>query len=318
MRERLRLIGLGLLLVVTVGTVYSVVKAQAAARLFATLTSNLNSGISTPVTCTQNGNGCYLDVQVAGGGGTFTGPVLLPDGTNGAPSLSFTNNQDRGLFNDTGNSGIGLTVGGVQRALFNVGGLYLNGIVNLPSTGQVGWSSAGYLLANDTTLTRGGAAGKLTLTGTTPMLQLGGTTSSFPALKQLGSGMQIRSADDSGTAVMYGRFGASNMWATDVSPTISSGFGTSPSIPTPNGSSAFTINVGTGGTATAGVIGLATATTGWNCHVTDITAASGHTGLRTYITASTTTTATVESQNSAGAATAWAASSILRVSCFAY
>jgi len=49
----------------------------------------------------------------------------------------------------------------------------------------------------DTTLTRS-AAGKLSLSGTTPVLQLGGTSASFPSLKRDTVFVQLRLADDSG------------------------------------------------------------------------------------------------------------------------
>jgi hypothetical protein len=100
-------------------------------------------------------------------------------------------------------------------------------------------------------------------------------------------------------------------------PTISSGFGTSPSVVASNGTLSFEVNVGTGGSATSGVIGLPTATTGWHCDATDITTASS-TVFLTKQTASSTTTATVGNFNTAGAAAAWVASDKLRVSCFAY
>lgn len=102
-------------------------------------------------------------------------------------------------------------------------------------------------------------------------------------------------------------------------PTISSGFGTTPSVAANNGPAAFTINVGTGGSATAGVVGLPTAATGWNCWVNDITAAAANVGYNTRQTASSTTTATFQNQTtSSGAAVAWGVSDILRVSCLAY
>lgn len=41
----------------------SPVSAQAAQRMFASLTSQLASGRSTPILCTANGTGCYLQVQ---------------------------------------------------------------------------------------------------------------------------------------------------------------------------------------------------------------------------------------------------------------
>lgn len=102
---------------------------------------------------------------------------------------------------------------------------------------------------------------------------------------------------------------------TTTAPTISSGFGTTPSITTPNSTAAFTINVGTGGTATSGVISLVAASNGWACFVTDettpganFTKQSGH----------TTNTVTFTNYNSAGTATAWTASDILLVHCWAF
>jgi hypothetical protein len=103
-------------------------------------------------------------------------------------------------------------------------------------------------------------------------------------------------------------------------PTISSGFGTSPSIANNNGSGAFQVNVGTGGTATNGVISTpVTATTGWICAVNNLTAALGHRADNTIQTASTTTTITIENQTkSSGAAVAWTASDIVNLLCLAF
>lgn len=101
-----------------------------------------------------------------------------------------------------------------------------------------------------------------------------------------------------------------------TSPTISSGFGTSPTVPNKNGPASFTINVGTGGVATAGVIGVPAATTGWVCDVSNLTAKLGHRADNTVQTASTTNTISVENQTvSTGAAVAWTASDILQIKC---
>lgn len=104
---------------------------------------------------------------------------------------------------------------------------------------------------------------------------------------------------------------------TRTDPTISSGFGTSPSITAANGTAAFTINVGTGGTASSGVLAMPTATTGWACHVENITGTLGNVAnQRTVVIGTTTTTVTVENQTiSTGAVAAWAASSILLMMC---
>lgn len=245
-------------------------------------------------------------IYILGRGGVFTSPVLYPDGSAAAPSIAFASDPTKGLYS-AGSNLVGLAIAGAGRHLFG-GSSYA--IVS--DSAQLIFG-----VSQDTTLARGGAAGKLTLTGTTPMIQLGGTTSSSPALKQSGTSLQARLADDSGFAPLTGSTitatvsiatsGSGTLLYSATAPTISSGFGTSPSVSGNNGTAAFEINVGTGGTATSGVIGLPTATTGWNCYVNDIT-----TNVATRQTASSTTSATVT------AASAWTASDKLRVSCFAY
>lgn len=113
--------------------------------------------------------------------------------------------------------------------------------------------------------------------------------------------------------------GGANLTFSGGTPTISSGFGTGASV-TAGTASAFRINVGTGGTATAGVVGLPTAATGWVCDVQDLTATDANAGnVRTVQTATSTTTATVENQTiSTGAAVAWTASDVLALKCVAY
>ena len=95
-----------------------------------------------------------------------------------------------------------------------------------------------------------------------------------------------------------------------TAPTISSGFGTSPTI-TGATTAAFTINVGTGGTASSGVITLPTATNAWACAVSD-------TGTTTITKVSAKTTSSITLTNytmSSGATAAWSASSLVDVIC---
>lgn len=92
-----------------------------------------------------------------------------------------------------------------------------------------------------------------------------------------------------------------------TAPTISSGFGSTPSIVSNNGSAAFQINVGTGGSATSGVIGLPSATNGWSVQCADVT----HADVTTQ-TASSQTTATVTG------ASAWTASDKLNCTAHAF
>jgi hypothetical protein len=106
------------------------------------------------------------------------------------------------------------------------------------------------------------------------------------------------------------------LWSSSA-PTISSGFGTSPSIVSSNGTSIFKVNVGTGGTATGGVIAMPAAATDWVCDVKNITAlAANRANQWTVQTASTSTSVTVQNQTiSTGAALAWTASDILLLKC---
>lgn len=102
-------------------------------------------------------------------------------------------------------------------------------------------------------------------------------------------------------------------------PTVSSGFGTSPTIA--GRAVSFEVNVGTGGAASSGVIAMnATANQSWNCSVTNITSnAANRAGQWTVQTTGGQTTVTVQNQTiSTGAALAWTASDILRLNCAAH
>jgi len=177
---------------------------------------------------------------------------------------------------------------------------------------------------NGTTLTDS-ASGKLLITGTVPAVQFGGTTNAFPELAGAGNGLLANYADGTSFCAVelgplqFGRgalTGALNnqMGWFDAYPTITSGFGTSPSITNGNGTFSFIVNVGTGGTATSGVISMVGSVLNfWVAFCLDITAAAGHTGLRTVMTSATTNSITIESQNSSGVATAWPAGSLVRI-----
>jgi hypothetical protein len=110
---------------------------------------------------------------------------------------------------------------------------------------------------------------------------------------------------------------AANLLISEIAPTISSGFGSTASITTNNGTAAFTVNVGGGGTASSGVIGLPTATNGWNCWAVDLTNPTGGGGYNVKQTAGTASSAELTGYNTSGSVTAWTAGDILSVSCFA-
>lgn len=154
--------------------------------------------------------------------------------------------------------------------------------------------------------------GQMSLSGSassTQILGFGGATSSFTALRGNATKVEVVLADNSAFAAFgaktYDLSGNPIILAT--TPTISSGFGTSPSVTTSSNSNAFLVNVGTGGVATSGVIGVPNATNGWSCAVTDRT-----TNVGTRQTASTISSITVT------AASAWTASDILQFTCLAY
>lgn len=183
-------------------------------------------------------------------------------------------------------------------------------VLRQDSSGCLVSDGANYVTKDETaifTILAGLATGILKNTTGTGALSIA-VAGDFPTLNQSTSG-------NAATATTL----AAPLLISRTAPTVSSGFGTSPTISANNGTAAFRVNVGTGGSATAGIVGLPTATTGWNCYANDITAAAAHVAYNTVQTASSTTTATLENQTkSSGAAVAWAASDILAVSCFAY
>ncbi len=102
-----------------------------------------------------------------------------------------------------------------------------------------------------------------------------------------------------------------------TAPTIASGFGTTPSIVASNGTAAFTINVGTGGTATSGVLTMPAATTGWALNCNNLTAKTS-TISQTVQTATTTTSATIGNFSDLSAPAAWGASNIISCTATGY
>lgn len=90
-------------------------------------------------------------------------------------------------------------------------------------------------------------------------------------------------------------------------PTISSGFGSSPSISSSAGTLSFTVNVGTGASATSGVIGFPNACShGYDCNCKDVTQATTATAITAQTTPFATNACTVVNKTmSTGALVAW-------------
>lgn len=100
-----------------------------------------------------------------------------------------------------------------------------------------------------------------------------------------------------------------------TAPTISSGFGSSPSI-TAGNAAAFTINVGTGASASSGVVGMPTASTAWNCYATDLSSVDTN---NTIMSSHTSSSITLKNYaRTTGLNTAWGSGDVIAVSCLAY
>lgn len=107
---------------------------------------------------------------------------------------------------------------------------------------------------------------------------------------------------------------------TATAPTVTSA-GTSPAMAGGNGTATFRVNVGTGGVATTIVMAMPTATTGWNCLGSNLTAAAANRNPTGVLLeqSSTTTAVTMQYQTVAtGVALAFAASDIVLMTCLAY
>lgn len=181
---------------------------------------------------------------------------------------------------------------------------------------QNGNGSVGRIIIFGASYTTAGMyeADGVTVESTREALSLGATNTAKTIRFYAGNSTNIRaSITTSGIAL------GSTLAFGVTAPTVASGFGTSPSIPASNGTAAFTVDVGTGGIATGGVLTMPTAATGWNCVVTNQTAvAANRADQRTVQTASSTTSVTVQNQTiSTGAALAWTASDVLTLACIA-
>jgi len=102
-----------------------------------------------------------------------------------------------------------------------------------------------------------------------------------------------------------------------TAPTIASGFGTSPSISASNGTAAFSIHIGTGGTSSTGTLNMPTATDGWVCDAADITTQSASV-FYTKETGDSASTVVLTQYNDTATATAWVAGDTVLVKCSAY
>jgi hypothetical protein len=113
-----------------------------------------------------------------------------------------------------------------------------------------------------------------------------------------------------------GAIGTGNTWISNTAPTIASGFGSTPSVANNNGTAAFTINVGTGGSATSGVVTMPSAAHGWSCSAVDSTTPASF--VEAVLPTSATSITIDNYSRTTGLAIAWTASDVLAVQCTGY
>lgn len=235
---------------------------------------------------TNSSNSCAMSVELFRISGD-TSQVQVTSGNAVAPGLALLADVNTGLYS-VGADQLGVATAGARSFSFSATAGKLEGVNSNPwlildttSGACVGYTASSSLCATTNIVTVAASSG-LNVSSANAPLQFGG----LPVLAS-------------------------------TTPTISSGFGTSPSV-TAGKAYAFRVNVGTGGTANNGTIALGTtATNGWNCTCTDITTQTANVFLCKQ-TASSTTTATIGNFDAAGAAAAWAASDILAVTCTAF
>ena len=206
--------------------------------------------------------------------------------------------------NDTGTDIAGFMWAGINSSAFNCATAY-----NIGGASDV--SIMGYTAGHDVYY------GNMAATGSVYFAS-GGTAAANRWLSMSNAGA-FTFLNGASMALQATTITETNLLVSNAAPTYGSGFGTLPSIATNNGTAAFTVNVGTGGSATSGVINMPTATTGWICNVNDRTAAAAHVAYNTRQTATTVSSVTVENQTtSTGAAVAWGSGDIITLSCFGY
>jgi phage-related tail fiber protein len=102
-----------------------------------------------------------------------------------------------------------------------------------------------------------------------------------------------------------------------TAPVIASGFGATPSVVASNGTAVFTINVGTGGTASSGVLTMPADVTGWACTVQPNGAPQAAAAMYSAPTSATSITITNYTATTA-LALAWPSGFVVSVQCRGY
>ena len=121
--------------------------------------ANVQGWVTIPIAA----NACVLETFIYDGAsavadGDTAGQVLAQDGSGAAPSITFENATNRGFYNDTAQSLVGLVHAGAERGGFNSSSMFFPGY-NTNSTGTFSWSASSNVFAvSDTGISRMGPA----------------------------------------------------------------------------------------------------------------------------------------------------------------
>ncbi len=162
--------------------------------------------------------------------------------------------------------------------------------------------------------------GKEILNGSLTISNAAGTSQTALSVSASGGTLDLGSTNatvSSAGALKATSFTATNLLCSTTAPTISSGFGSAPSI-TNNGNCSFSINVGSGTITNPGVLTFPAAAHGWHVHCDDITTTSATNFITKQTGAVSTTSVTLTTFTTAALTTGtWTASDILECSAVA-
>lgn len=160
---------------------------------------------------------------------------------------------------------------------------------------------------------KGQAVGNAWWNVTSPYQNL---SSNFFQRNNIQDGLQLTSQAGPLSGVTYSDIvTVNNVLGNKTSPTISSGFCTSPSVIASNGTWSFRVVVGSACATGTGVIGMPAAANGWDCKITSGTASASSVPVMD-LTASTTTTVNIKNYSrTTGAPAAFTSNDVLLVSC---
>jgi len=188
--------------------------------------------------------------------------LTVAAGTAAAPSLNFTGLTNTGIFKQ--GSGVGIAIGGNLSSYWDATGTHL------------ALNTIGYTLGTNADITLSWLAAD--------SLAMGNGVGDFSGSLKLTHSNAVTDLQLNGAPAVVA-----------TAPTVTSGFGSGANGTIVAGSTAFSfrINVGAGGASLTGVLGLPTATTFWNCFLTDQTTPLDITRQTASTTASVTFTSTI-------------------------